>query len=464
MVSELESMQQRDQNKLVNQVKMVHQFDTEPPHRFRNGSKSEENPEQLATPNIVARSSLKSPTPSSDLSTLTSSFHSAGPQIEPSPKHTTNKLHPNRATVARYYRHSSSSIDHKSLNLNRYAFCPPSPKGLVISNDQYIALNPQDNINRLQANRSNSTNSRDPNCRCLVVGQAQSSFRNRQAQQAQLQNRTRASSVGLQKYLTQPVPPPRLPNLERGLTIEPQSPLSFLDANDPKNCTYNPTNDNVDTPMSGDANKRQLSVARSLADGSLDNIQMIVDEEISACSSFTGPNPLRNDDRYNHFLSNSDRVSKNLEPDFNDATLRRANKSGPNTTGATNLVAAPAEYQANIKSRDSTIIKIPSKFRTNMKTKQGATNTTTTGTPSTSTGDNGFLSGVEHVVHFNDLDQIIGQDNTNSSSNQAEAHIDSRRSRALGDAPSGGPASSDRHQFTQTANPNVGLIYDRSGK
>lgn len=116
--------------------RMYHDIDTEPPVQYRNDNQQKQispTPNRPTTiqpaPRIFSRYEL-SPTPSSDLSTLTSSFHSVGyqpadgyyqSQEQPANQnHTNTRINTNQPVLPFQYRHSSSSIDHKSLNLSNF--------------------------------------------------------------------------------------------------------------------------------------------------------------------------------------------------------------------------------------------------------------------------------------------------------------------------------------------------------
>lgn len=435
------------QSKSASQVKMVYHMDTELPAKFKSDQKKSST--LAANLDIPANS----PSPSSDQSTLTTSFHSAGPQLEKSSTKLPISQKPpvKRATVAPYYRHSSSSIDHKTLNLGRSSALYPSPPRLPTTSDQYIRLYSQ--YSAFANNPSKQLVKRDPSCKCVSNMQSKSFWLTDQEANYPSQSRLPPS---LQRHLNYSVPqPPKLPATSHASTMgsfgtspKKPSPDHLMRPNKVPSGEQ-PRESTQSISIHIDDSKRQQSVARSMADGSLDNIQMIVDEETSACSSFGVPLGARN-------------TSGNLLRHPNEDTDKLLEVGG---TLRPALRRAPAAFDraSSLKPGDSTTLIVPQfKGSKNKGDRAKSTGTNPTGTPSTSsTNGAGFLNGVEHAVHFDDLDHLNGNNRFARGQEVQESPTGSSHSRPLG----GTPSSSEQHRSTQTwGNSSARLIYNGSSK
>lgn len=447
----------RDSDKFeyINQVKMIYQIDAEPPLQYRDDINNKQNNALNTTrasslaPQTRTTSLERSPAPSSDLSTLTNSYHSVGynqtDQIN-SKQQTNGRL--KCATVAPHYRHSSSSIDHKTLQLSRPIYLKQSPSMLQIESNM--------NSKKWSPPISNSAKTRPRACICPDPnGLSGASWSSQKAVEFGLernprQNPNRLTSA-IERLMTHPTPlPPRPPGSDRRVAQfltnnlqSTESPLSRQQAS---------LNNNSNGSPLDEVSRRQ----QSMADGSLDNIQMIVDEENSVGSSFGLVN---GDTKRPVDRKQQESLPPNKSYHFNygmtcDKTIKRV----PMMSDKCESILITVPNFCNDKSQKVDSIQGKSGNANNGGPEGSPPNSSNNNSNNNNNGSNeaGFLRDVEHVVHFDDLDHINGYSQTNSDLNQTEGITTSTHTRALGRV----AAQTNRDQSAQTGSSNVRFVYE----
>lgn len=429
-----------------------------------------------------------SPTPSSEHSTLTSSFLSIGQQfnqassilqnVRASPSYQTNSEHSEpkaqqiialdnntqvqQSTPPNHFRHSSCSIDHKSLNLTRFDInqlglsgpiqyiCPHHQRQQQQSHlDKpvvHFQFDPQQQQQRGSALNTNSfrlknrgaiqTNRRYPplgatSKRCSVnLGFHYSS------------PSSPRSMSSFQRHQSTPVPPPRPPSRQLSLQDQVKSESSQqmaqreLKENQQQQQRSNDNQINLNLPETTNQATTNLLLQQHQQQhhgtDSLDNIQMIVDE---VNTSFSPTNEMMNAS-----LSEQGGIERFMfmtsdEP-YKMSTMKPALKQ---TQAGINMPP--------IGKRDQSL---DNKEQHGKSYRQERKSSLATNNTSQSSNGN-FLSGVEHAVHFDDLNmQQTYEDRTGNNNYNANNNRDQSPPNGVGINPI------DRDQLDH----RLSLIYD----
>lgn len=439
----------------LNQVKMYY-IDTEPPIQYRNNSNQTRNYPSLSPPQVFAIES--SPTPSSDHSTLTNSFHSTGQQSYPLQQHQQlqgEKLLPLPVTAEIHnpqgvnYRHSSSSIDHKTLNLLKFhernpRLCNLDSQPKYTSTGTFAPQTVQQHQVRppgasqppawVAARRSNSFRLKNRGVDLIEIsnqpgGGGGAGSKRTRVNFAHSPIQTRNS--GLHRLLTSPVPQPPKPPARRQMSVEPASTMS-LDTGQPHKMTP-PTDHGPHRAGQGAAQAEPAPAASRPGNhasepgvGSLDNIEMIVDEVsvpfgsqqlVGGQSSAERFLFVTTDEPYK--MSTIRHVPVNRTPAITNTTsdvAMKPHQSPVRYHPGCGHIAAPVDNEhANSSSGN-------------------------------------FLSGVEHAVHFDDLN-LRQEMNGTPTYNERQVNAPSSFINNTANPP---PAS---HQHRQH-NSRGGLVYD----
>lgn len=420
----------------------MYYIDSEPPDRLANN----ETKENIAVNSASTQHSFPppptvfkietSPTPSSDLSTLTNSFHSVGHQFNSS--HLFNprpqfEQYLSQATQENQYRHSSSSIDHKSLSLTKFdqqqqlqqqqqqqaVSKHHQPTGRYCSYHQRLRQQQQESL-LLQAKRSNSFNQHQNGRRFEDPRRSSVNFTGSNSSSTRL--------LSYQRHLLSPRPEP------------PKPPVRVLSSNSSS------LKAEVSINKLAEMDKNQQIPANNLMNqpgtDSLDNIQMIMDEDdkgnferfmFATCdepnkmNTIKSANSARNRDSTSPIINN-DLINRQLTIENENLVIKQwVNRKW--------CFFVDLIKQSNLSHSLAT------------QTNQMDNSATENRKSSSNTTNGHLMSGLEYVVQFDDLNL-----------QQIEPTL-SYTDNGLGNQLQGYQAS-ECHQETQTTRQPPRLIYD----
>lgn len=433
------------------QVLKMYHIDPEPPNQTRTRERINSNQKQTLPPPPLIFGPETSPSPSSEHSTLTSnSFHSTGQQQRLDTNNPaegndgSNFLRPqisafgsNQANnrglnfVCNYNRHSSSSIDHKTLNLTKFAdqhsgrnlinyTAEPSRYKRSTFGSHYVqSLNRQVSAEPSDRGCPSSNYAGEQYATgALTSAKRSNSFQqNRRAlaNQSQLANPKRCSvnfSIGAQHspsparltnfqiHQSTPVPPPRAPaDLDEDTSVSSLGKQSSdwssrqmaLQMRAPTNAMSNNGSKQMGDPANLISNNvlsqldQQQQQQQQQGTDSLDNIHMIVDEDNAGSFALThGDDQILDRDRFMFMTSD--------EP-YKMSTLK---------------VAGPAKKTVAFKQSLSGEINQQPELQTNAGLTNGALSETERKTLTSANAIDGAQNehnssnGLDHTTHSND--------------------------------------------------------------
>lgn len=252
-------------------------IDTEPPNKFSD-LPHHSFPKPPAIFNVQS-----SPTPSSDLSTLTNSFHSVGHQFYPvnsQPQNNNSQLPvPQLNLNYDHYRHSSSSIDHKTLNLTKFNHLHQQNRAHCLASGGKYCRYHQEILSQ-PSRRSNSFNQQ--NGSETIENSIKRSSIN-------LNSLSSSRYLSYQRHLLSPKPaPPKPParldseptSLNKNGSLETEVKMQRNNGLEPASQLQRGLATGVDAPYQHQLVHHHHQVPQQIAGtDSLDNIQMIVDED-----------------------------------------------------------------------------------------------------------------------------------------------------------------------------------------
>lgn len=436
------------------QVFKMYHIETEPPNQYRNKENSNPDKRQTLPPPPLVFRAEPSPTPSSEHSTLTSnSFHSTGQQQNISSNYDRcNFLDPQTGLsyfnqhrllnnkglnlACHYTRHSSSSIDHKTLNLTRFAEqqvhrnpgnynaetrYKRSTFGArhIQALNRQVSAEPSDSrsspsklagehyatSNSSSAKRSNSFQQNKRSCPNPSGSFAQVGNPKRCSVNLTLgAHHSPSSARHFQRHQSTPVPPPRAPTEDEDTSVSSfsrppstWSPRQMAQQLPSPNAVASNNSMQIrdqreSNPIEGRQSGNMLShLEQQQGTDSLDNIHMIVDEDNGG--SFAMPaadDQLLDSDRF--MFTTSDEPYKMSTLKVAGGASKQAKKTISFSRAPDAIIAGGSQHS---DMQQSGSIANGAMLETDRKTLASAAGVGTQ-------NEHNFPNGLDHVVHFND--------------------------------------------------------------